>query len=157
MQRKTCFKCHVEKPVTDFYVHPQMGDGRLNKCKECTKIDVRKNYIANIDYYRAYEDSRMYEPHRVAARKRYVSSEAGKRARRRAAENYWTRNPEKRSAHVATRNAIRDGKLVCMPCEKCGAIKVDAHHDDYSKPLEVRWLCRKHHLEHHGKQQRQVS
>lgn len=45
--------------------------------------------------------------------------------------------------------AIATGRLVRQPCEKCGATKVDAHHDDYSKPLDVRWLCRKHHLEHH--------
>ena len=52
-------------------------------------------------------------------------------------------------AHKKTEWAIESGALVRQPCELCGAIKVDAHHDDYSKPLEVRWLCRKHHLLHH--------
>jgi ribosomal protein S27AE len=33
-------------------------------------------------------------------------------------------------------------------CSKCGA-KAQAHHDDYKKPLDVRWLCPKHHGEHH--------
>ena len=41
--------------------------------------------------------------------------------------------------------------MVKKPCEICGATKVDAHHDDYTKPSEVRWLCRKHHNEHHRK------
>ncbi|MFC3331681.1 hypothetical protein ACFOEM_04310 [Paenalcaligenes hominis] len=36
-------------------------------------------------------------------------------------------------------------------CEVCGKSKVDAHHDDYSKPLEVRWLCREHHMQHHAR------
>lgn len=43
----------------------------------------------------------------------------------------------------------RRGKLVPQPCEVCGAAEVEMHHDDYSKPLEVRWLCREHHMAHH--------
>jgi hypothetical protein len=44
------------------------------------------------------------------------------------------------------------GKLTKKPCEVCGSELVEMHHEDYSKPLEVRWLCRKHHLELHVKQ-----
>jgi hypothetical protein len=40
------------------------------------------------------------------------------------------------------------GKLIPKPCEECGAI-AQKHHDDYRKPLKVRWLCREHHLAHH--------
>ena len=49
-----------------------------------------------------------------------------------------------------TRRAINRGDLVRKPCEICKTIEsVEAHHDDYAKPLDVRWLCKKHHAEHH--------
>jgi hypothetical protein len=45
--------------------------------------------------------------------------------------------------------ALRKGMLHAEPCEECGADKTEGHHDDYTKPLDVRWLCRKHHAQHH--------
>jgi len=45
---KVCFKCGIKKDLNDFYVHPRMGDGHLNKCKECTKSDVKKYYKKKI-------------------------------------------------------------------------------------------------------------
>ena len=60
-----------------------------------------------------------------------------------------SRGPKVVFAHHQVDKAKRSGELVPQPCEKCGKLKVDAHHDDYDKPLDVRWLCRKHHLEHH--------
>ncbi len=56
----------------------------------------------------------------------------------------------KRRAHGAVTYAIKRGKLIREPCEVCGTTAhVVAHHDDYSKPLSVRWLCRGHHAQHH--------
>lgn len=55
----------------------------------------------------------------------------------------------KKDIHNLTNSATRLGILDRQPCEVCGVTKVDAHHDDYNKPMEVRWLCRKHHNEHH--------
>lgn len=68
-------------------------------------------------------------------------------------EEHRTRN----TARASTRNAIASGKLTPLPCEDCGLSprspegkrQVEAHHGDYTKPLDVRWLCRKHHLEWH--------
>lgn len=51
-----------------------------------------------------------------------------------------------------TRAYIKMGKLIKGSCEVCGELKVDAHHDDYSKPLDIRWLCKLHHREHHKKE-----
>jgi hypothetical protein len=56
----------------------------------------------------------------------------------------------KYKAHKKVSNALRYGKLKRLPCEICGNIKSEAHHDDYRSPLKVRWLCFKHHRELHG-------
>lgn len=46
---KVCFKCGIEKPLTEFYVHKQMGDGHLNKCKDCTRKDAKENLAKKAD------------------------------------------------------------------------------------------------------------
>jgi hypothetical protein len=48
METKKCFKCGKMLPLSDFYKHKQMRDGHLNKCKSCTKTDVRLKYEENI-------------------------------------------------------------------------------------------------------------
>lgn len=57
---------------------------------------------------------------------------------------------EKDAARDAVTKALRAGQLQRGPCEICGTAKTDGHHEDYSKPLDVRWLCRKHHAERHS-------
>lgn len=65
--------------------------------------------------------------------------------------NLWDReNPVKRKAHRAVENAISKGKIERQPCAYCGARgNIHAHHDDYSKPFDVTWLCPLHHKERH--------
>jgi uncharacterized OB-fold protein len=64
-------------------------------------------------------------------------------------QEYRDRNPDKIKAQSSIANAVRDGKILRKPCEKCGNPVSQAHHPDYSKPLEVVWLCVKHHREIH--------
>lgn len=56
---KICFKCGKTKSLEDFYKHPQMSDGHVNKCKECNKLDVHKNYADKSDYYSEYDKNRQ--------------------------------------------------------------------------------------------------
>ncbi len=56
---------------------------------------------------------------------------------------------DKNRARAAVTNAIQKGLLVRRPCEQCGKEPADGHHDDYSQPLTVRWLCRSHHRQLH--------
>lgn len=133
---KTCFKCKTEKPYSEFYKHAQMKDGHLNKCKLCTKKDV---FI-----YRHESQSR--EKVLEYDRKR------GSRHPPEYMQRYRSIFPNKRKAHNMVSNAIRDRKLFKEPCEVCCAkIRIHAHHDDYAKPLNVRWLCAAHHRQWHAK------
>ena len=60
------------------------------------------------------------------------------------------RYPEKHRARESVKRAKKSGKLIPEPCLVCGNKKVHAHHEDYSKPLDVKWLCAGcHHNEHH--------
>ena len=66
---------------------------------------------------------------------------------------YWAKCPEKKRAWLIAHHAIKTNRLVRGPCEFCGTKRdVLAHHDDYSKPLEVRWMCRADHTRYHAKE-----
>ena len=110
------------------------------------------------------------DPERVKAndRTRYYRDRAKRRA---AADEYAKRNPEKvlqakrrwrernrekTRAQAKARRALLRGELVRQPCEICGGERTHMHHTDYSKPLEVRWLCAAHHGEAHRKAEGQV-
>jgi len=60
----------------------------------------------------------------------------------------------KQDARMAVRVAIRSGKLKRKPCRVCGSGDTEAHHNDYTKPLKVEWLCTIHHRQHHVKVRR---
>ena len=150
MTTKTCFKCLSERPLEAFYKHSMMADGHLNKCKECTKMDVAKRAIEKLEYVRAYDKMRASQPHRVAARAAYRKTQAFAQSHKASAERWSKRHPERRKASRIVSNAVRDGNLEKLPCICCGNEKVEGHHPDYSRPLDVVWLCVKHHKEVHA-------
>ena len=62
----------------------------------------------------------------------------------------WRRaNLVKYELHLAVRRALVAGVLTRQGCEVCGSPTVDAHHECYTAPLDVRWLCRCHHVRLH--------
>lgn len=61
----------------------------------------------------------------------------------------YTELDRRERARAKTRYAMRTGRLNRQPCERCGSLKAEAHHPDYDKPLDVKWLCRKCHSEEH--------
>lgn len=136
---KRCFRCSVVLLISEFYQHLQMADGHLGKCKACTKSDVRQNYLCSRAAKGHAQRKRDATPHRRAYR-----IEAARRHR--------FLHPDRYAARTAVSNAVRSGKLVKQPCGMCGtASRVQAHHCDYSKPLDVLWRCFKcHREEEHG-------
>ena len=120
---KTCTKCGKPKPPDGFDKQNYGALGRRAECKSCRS--VRHSKYDRREYYRKYQ------------------REHGKK--------YRDANPEKCAARKDVRLAVLRGDLVkpdrCEECDDSGPIQ--AHHEDYSKPLQVDWLCKPCHLARH--------
>ena len=134
---KRCFRCLESKPLEGFYKCSTAKDGHFNKCKECTKSDTLKNRLSNIEHYRAYDRARASQPKRKLMAKR-VHTE------------WKAQFPNRRKAQIILGNALRDKKIEKVPCIVCGSEKVEAHHPDYDRPLDVIWMCPAHHKQTHA-------
>ena len=134
----TCSKCKQEKPSTEFFRERALKRGFAYHCKVC-KMEYKKEY-----------DRKNKARRSERARKYYQDT---KPERRRVQQAYRKANRIKKSAHKKVENALLSGVLkrpkVCSTA-KCRNKKVEAHHDDYRKPLTIRWLCRKCHSQHHA-------
>lgn len=140
MATQVCKKCGVEKCLeTDFYALKRMANGCASKCKECAKAGFRNRYFGSREK-------------RETAKKR-TKDWITKNPERRKANllKYKEKNLEKIKARAAVQHAVRDGKLQRQPCRDCGE-KAHAHHSNYSKPLDVIWLCAEHHAQLHHRE-----
>lgn len=123
-------------------------------CYECHKVAMKDRYWVDPEASRTKERERSLDPARRAQLQASLrrQREADPEKFNRVSREWAARNPEKRAAYSMVANAIKRGDLVKGPCEGCGkppSRRVHAHHADYSKPLEVRWLCTHcHGLEH---------
>jgi hypothetical protein len=128
-----------------------MADGHVNKCKECNKLDVRSNRKKREDYYNAYDRLRSTKPERKEYRKKN-EQKPERKAKIQAYKRVWHSeyDMKKKAATTAVGNALRDGKLEKWPCWVCGTTEnIEGHHVHYDMPLDVIWLCTKHHAEVH--------
>ena len=132
---KYCGSCETEKDISEFGKRAASKDGLAFKCKSCQRV---------------YDKARSKDESRRLAREIYAQTEEGKIAGNKAKAAYRDRNPAKSKAHAVVSRQIRAGNLFSEPCETCGETSnVVAHHDDYAKPLNVRWLCPPCHFEWH--------
>ncbi len=141
-----CKHCFHDMPAERFYKSNQ------SKCKECVKAAVSHHRQANLERVRAYDRVRGSQPHRVAARAEYRRTPAYAQSHEAAALRWSAKHPDRRKASHIVGNAVRDGKLIPWPVcamPEC-FLKPQAHHPDYSRPLDVVWLCDAHHKQAHA-------
>lgn len=137
MSDKKCSRCGELKPYSDFPKNKAQRDGYEYRCKPCNTIAYRERRIKNPEVYKK-KDTAYYEKNKAAI-----------------IESRNTYNSIK-FVEVAARQkvgkAVKNGELIrpesCSTCNK--KCKPDAHHHDYSKPLDVVWLCRSCHLRVHS-------
>jgi hypothetical protein len=150
---KKCFKCGVEKEISEFYKHPMMADGHLGKCKECTKRDVsereRRLRSSDPDWVMAERD-RCREK---STKARIDGLPWTKMSYYHLRKRWVIKNRHKISAQTKARKAVLCGKISKADrCSECGSTgKIHMHHEDYSKPLDVAFLCPACHMRRHRK------
>lgn len=139
MKKKTCRDCGEKKVLAEFPSHPNMSDGHLNSCKACRSQYMRLRRINESEAFAEIDRARKDDPRRIKQRREWKA-------------RYKEKYPEKMRAHAAVGRAVKRGSLIVQPCEVCGTeCDVQAHHEDYEQPLDVRWLCRTHHKEEHAR------
>lgn len=131
---KECSKCGKNQPYTEFYSNDLSDDGYSAKCNECIRLynRERRTNKKTRDTVLASDRTRNSSLRRRAQRGIYKMTEL---------EKY----PEKTLARKYVAKALRDGTLTKQVCEVCKDLTVEAHHEDYYKPLEINWLCKVHH------------
>lgn len=133
---KVCSICDTAKPLTEFYA-AQTRDGKAGQCMACVKARARIRHSQKREQIRAYDRQRSKLPHRAMQRARQSMREKDQ-------------NPERYKARNAVNNAVRDGRLLKMDCAFCGTSNTVAHHHDYTRPLDVTWLCSPCHARFHA-------
>ena len=141
----SCAKCGSEFETT----HSQ---GKY--CNEaCARLGARDSWRAyghrNSDHRKAYHRSHYEKNSEAIALKvaEYRKTPRGRNAQKVSDKRQRAKFPEKHAARQAVLVALRSGRLKRQPCKRCGHAPAQAHHPDYSKPLDVVWLCPDHHRE----------
>jgi len=132
---KKCSKCGETKPFSEFYKEPIKKDGHAAWCRACCaiyRLGRRRQERAMAKEYALKWDDRI---------KAYNRSDAGKARGRRSRE----KRKFEAKAQCTLNQAVKAGRIKKDKCRLCGEQDTEAHHHDYNKPLDVDWLCRKHH------------
>lgn len=133
---KRCSRCGQDKELSEFNNNRSAKDGKHHYCRICKcKADSEHEARTGREVRRA-SAKRSYLKHRKSRQERY--------------RNYDRNNKDKRAAYDAVKYALQHGRLTKEPCAICGSTRSQAHHEDYSRPLDVVWLCSQHHMARHS-------
>jgi hypothetical protein len=148
---KQCYKCHSVKPLDEFVPDKKMTGGYQNKCRECRNVEKREDYRL----YKTRPDllSKLRARARVGSDK--YRGRHGQKQHKVSRMAWALRNKHKVSAQRVARYAVQRGRIARGTlCERCGCApkKLQMHHHDYTKPLDVLWLCTACHGKAHHKQ-----
>lgn len=146
---KRCTKCDLKKELHEFYKSKSTVDRFHNSCKECWKNRRKQRYVENRDKVR--KQCRKY----YLENQDHLKAKSRTRIKTYEETHKWRKeNPEKYKAHYAVNNALKKGNLIkAEACVLCNSKKkLEAHHADYSKPLNVVWLCKDCHIKIHRKE-----
>jgi len=122
--------------------------------REIAKQRSKEWYEKNKKY--ALERQQTYyienKDERLAYCRKWEKTESGKVSRAKSNRKMYYKHHDRSLCRDRFKKAIKKGWLVRKPCEVEGCVDVaQGHHEDYSKPYEVRWLCDTHHKEIEGK------
>jgi ribosomal protein S27AE len=141
VERKACTKCLATKPADAFFPDKRRASGLRSACKDCDNARARVLWRAK------YHGDHEYRARRLL----YIRDYQRKR------ETWRTKDKAKANARFALNRAVKSGRITKpSECSRCGVTgNIQGHHHDYSKRLDVEWLCSKCHAEEHRKEQRQ--
>lgn len=151
METKVCTKCKSELQISMFRTRIDRGGKPRSACKKCEYEqcapyrEMNREKIREKNY--AYKNSTRGKQTSAAHRMTYNTGEEKKKSDRAAAIKYRAKNKHRVSASNTLIKSVMRGDIVRPAlCQECGKqAPLDGHHDDYNKPLEVRWLCRSCH------------
>lgn len=168
MNYKECSVCHEIKEVKNFGVRNDRPCGYQSSCNDCKAKKARYYRASKKGFIKTRENERRYlktEKGKITYLKKldnrrksekaketklkYNQTEKAKELNKLRKRRYREKNKLKEKCRSEFLKAIARKEIKRGRCIKCGKINAEGHHEDYSKPFDVIWLCKKHHTEHH--------
>ena len=159
MDSRICNRCKIEKPIAEFYPKKDKPGQYIVWCKQCLREhgkiyhDSERGKKRDAEYRKSDARKESLMRYNVSEKRKAVTQryyETGKplehQERRKESD---PDHKKKKWARAQARTALLSGKFIEKPCEyahleNCHG-RAEMHHDDYDKPLDVRWLCSRHH------------